>query len=81
LSHAALLDLPPGFSLDNVPSPNEWRSIPATVTYALREHQSAMPPAVVLPQPSVNEIGKVRPGQYAGRLGNSPSVRLEHSIC
>src|SRR5262249_20354362 len=57
------LDLPAGFSLDNVPSPNEWPSIPATVTYALRDRQSVVPPAVVLPQPSVNEIGKVRPGQ------------------
>jgi hypothetical protein len=28
-----------------------------------------LPPAVVLPEPSVNEAGKVRPGQYAGRLG------------
>jgi Protein of unknown function (DUF1501) len=65
------LDLPPGFSLDKVPSPNEWPSLPATVTYALREQRSALPPAVVLPQPSVNEIGKVRPGQYAGRLGSN----------
>jgi hypothetical protein len=54
-----------------VPSPHEWPSIPATVTYALREQRSALPPAVVLPQPSVNEVGKVRPGQYAGRLGNN----------
>lgn len=65
------LELPPGFSLDNVPSPNEWPSIPATVTYALRERLTAVPPAVVLPQPSVNEVGKVRPGQYAGRLGKN----------
>jgi hypothetical protein len=65
------LELPPGFSLNNVPSPNEWPSIPATVTYALRDRKNAMPPAVVLPQPSVNEIGKVRPGQYAGRLGSN----------
>jgi Protein of unknown function (DUF1501) len=65
------LELPPGFSLDNVPSPNEWPSIPATVTYALRDRRNALPPAVVLPQPSVNEVGKVRPGQYAGRLGNN----------
>jgi uncharacterized protein DUF1501 len=65
------LELPPGFSLNNVPGPNEWPSIPATVMYALRDCRGAMPPAVVLPQPSVNEIGKVRPGQYAGRLGNN----------
>ncbi|MBM4004313.1 MAG: DUF1501 domain-containing protein [Planctomycetes bacterium] len=65
------LDLPPGFTLDKVPNANEWPSIPATVTYALRERRTALPPAVVLPQPSVNEEGKVRPGQYAGRLGNN----------
>lgn len=64
-------ELPPGFTLDNVPSANEWPSIPATVTYALRERTAALPPAVVLPQPSVNEAGKVRPGQYAGKLGNN----------
>lgn len=64
------LEMPPGFSLDNVPSANEWPSIPATVTYALRERETPLPPAVVLPQPSVNEVGKVRPGQYAGKLGS-----------
>jgi hypothetical protein len=64
-------ELPPGFTLDNIPSANEWPSIPATVTYALRERGTALPPAVVLPQPSVNEAGKVRPGQYAGKLGNN----------
>jgi Protein of unknown function (DUF1501) len=64
------LDFPTGFSLDKVPSSNEWPSIPASVNYALRDRAGALPPAVVLPQPSVNEIGKVRPGQYAGRLGD-----------
>ncbi len=64
------LEMPPGFSLDKVPSANEWPSIPATVTYALRERNRPLPPAVVLPQPSVNEVGKVRPGQYAGKLGS-----------
>lgn len=62
------LDLPPGFSLLNVPSPNEWPSLAAQVTYALRD-RSGLPPAAVLPQPSINEAAKVRPGQYAGRLG------------
>lgn len=62
------LDLPPAFSTRQVPSPNEWPSIPSLMTYALpgRNH---LPPAVILPQPSVNEVGRVRPGQYAGRLG------------
>lgn len=64
-------ELPPGFSLDNIPSAFEWPSIPATITYALRERSTALPPAVVLPQPSVNEAGKVRPGQYAGKLGSN----------
>lgn len=64
------LELPPGFTLDNVPNANEWPSIAATVSYTLRDRGTTLPPAVVLPQPSVNEAGKVRPGQYAGRLGN-----------
>lgn len=64
------LDLPPGFSLNDVPSPNEWPSIPAVITHVMRDRRDArLPPAAVLPQPSVNEAGRVRPGQYAGRLG------------
>jgi hypothetical protein len=64
------LDLPAGFSLQNVPNPNEWPSIPALVNFVKggRGHNH-LPPAAVLPEPSVNEAGKVRPGQYAGRLG------------
>ena len=65
------LDRPPDFSLENVPNPQEWPSIPAVITYALWDQRSAaLPISAVLPQPSVNEVGKVRPGQYAGRLGN-----------
>ncbi len=62
------LDLPPAFNANDAPSPNEWPSIPSLVTYATRGRNN-LPPAVVLPQPSINEIGRVRPGQYAGRLG------------
>jgi hypothetical protein len=62
------LDLPVGFSLVDVPNPNEWPSIAAQVTYALRD-RGGLPPAAVLPQPSVNEVARVRPGQYAGRIG------------
>jgi len=62
-------DFPPGFSLNQVPSRNEWPSIPAVVTYALRHQNNEMPHAAVLPEPSVNEANKFRPGQYAGRLG------------
>ncbi len=63
-------DLPLGFSLDKVPSPNEWPSVPAVVTYAHRGRRGRMPPAVILPEPSVNEANRVRPGQYAGQLGD-----------
>ena len=63
------LDVPPGFNVNNSPSPNEWPTLASQVTYSIRE-RSAVPAAVVLPQPSVNEAGKVRPGQYAGRLGS-----------
>jgi hypothetical protein len=69
--HALLtgqLDFPPGFNVNNVPSPNEWPSIPSQVMYAT-QGRNQLPPAIVLPQPSVNEAARVRPGQYAGRLG------------
>ena len=62
------LDLPVGFRTKKVPSANEWPSIASQVTYALHD-KTMLPPAAVLPQPSVNEIGRFRPGQYAGRLG------------
>jgi hypothetical protein len=65
------LDMPVGFSLQNVPNPNEWPSMPALVNYAKGGRgRSNLPPSVVLPEPSINEAGKVRPGQYAGRLGS-----------
>lgn len=62
------LDLPAGFSVSNVPNGNEWPSLPSLVTH-LTQGRNNLPPAVVLPQPSVNEAGRVRPGQFAGRLG------------
>jgi len=62
-------DLPIGFSVADAPSPNEWPTIPAVISYSLRS--TKMPPAAVLPEPSVNEVGRVRPGQYAGRLGSN----------
>ena len=61
------MDLPVGFD-GGASTPFDWPSIPATVTYALRG-RTELPPAMILPQPSVNEAAKVRPGQYAGRLG------------
>lgn len=54
------LDLPVGFNVNNVPSPNEWPSIPSQVTYTTRGRNN-LPPAIVLPQPSVNEANRVRP--------------------
>ena len=64
------LDLPPGFTTRNAPSPSEWPTLPSQVMYALRNQQTAMPASVVLPEPSVNEAARFRPGQYAGRLGS-----------
>ena len=63
------LDFPAAFNQAAAPSPNEWPSIPSQVTYAFRDRQSVLPPSVILPQPSINEAARVRPGQYAGRLG------------
>jgi hypothetical protein len=64
------LDLPVGFSTQNVPNPNEWPSLPAQINFAKNGRgNNHLPPAVVLPEPSINEAGRVRPGQYAGRLG------------
>ncbi len=65
---AGRLDVPATAALGKPPSPNEWPSIASQVTYATRGRNN-LPPAVVLPQPSVNETGNVRPGQYAGKLG------------
>lgn len=62
------LDFPAGYNESQSPSPNEWPSFLSQVAYASGEKKN-LPPAVVLPQPSVNEANKVRPGQYAGRLG------------
>lgn len=68
------LDFPAGFNEAKAPSPNEWPSLLSQVTYAASQHRASqarnLPPAVVLPQPSVNEVNKVRPGQYAGKLGS-----------
>ena len=67
------LDFPAGFNEAKAPSPNEWPSLLSQVTYAARQRSTSgsrsLPPAVVLPQPSINEANKVRPGQYAGKLG------------
>ncbi len=64
------LDNPPGANFNDAPSPNEWPSLAAQMTFATRT-KTGLPPAAVLPQPSINEANKVRPGQYAGKLGAS----------
>lgn len=64
------LDIPPGENFSQPPSPNEWPSFAAQMTYATRS-RTGLPPAAVLPQPSINEANAVRPGQYAGKLGSS----------
>ena len=64
------LDTPAGFTLENVPNRFEWPSMLAQVNRVKGGRGSnSLPPAAVLPEPSINEAGKVRPGQYAGRLG------------
>lgn len=65
------LDFPIGFTTSRIPSPNEWPSMLSVVTYAKRHELRRLPPAAVLPEPSVNEAARVRPGQYAGKLGSS----------
>ena len=65
------LDFPVGFSTARVPSPNEWPSMLSVVTYAKRNERRNLPPAAVLPEPSVNEAARMRPGQFAGRLGST----------
>jgi hypothetical protein len=62
------LDFPAGFSQARVPTPNEWPSLASQITY-LTKGRDNLPPAAVLPQPSVNEANIFRPGQYAGKLG------------
>ena len=63
------LDPAPGFNFRNIPNPTEWPSIPSQVMHATQGRHN-LPAAVVLPQPSVNEAGEVRAGQYAGRMGS-----------
>ncbi|MCH8829042.1 MAG: DUF1501 domain-containing protein, partial [Planctomycetes bacterium] len=47
-------------------------TLAALIKHALKgKGRNDLPPAVILPQPSVNEIGRVRPGQYAGKLGTA----------
>ncbi|MFN0199202.1 MAG: DUF1501 domain-containing protein, partial [Planctomycetaceae bacterium] len=63
-------DFPPGFVDNGIPNPNEWPSFLSQVTYALKDDGGLLPPAAVLPQPSINEANNFRPGQYAGKMGN-----------
>ena len=65
------LDFPIGFTTSKIPSPNEWPSMLSVVTHAKRNEQRTLPPAAVLPEASVNEAARMRPGQFAGRLGST----------
>ncbi|MCA9012334.1 MAG: DUF1501 domain-containing protein [Planctomycetaceae bacterium] len=63
------LDFPAGFVDQGKISSNEWPSLLSQITYMMANGE-ILPPAAVLPQPSINEANAVRPGQYAGKLGN-----------
>ncbi len=69
------LDAAPGFALNKVPSPTEWPSIATQAMFHTRGRNN-MPAAAVLPQPSINEAGEVRPGQHAGRMGSKHEAWL-----
>lgn len=62
------LDFPAGFTPNKAPNATEWPSMASLVT-RLTRGSGHLPPAAVLPEPSVNEAGEVRLGQFAGRLG------------
>src|SRR5712692_547162 len=62
------LDFPAAFNPNKAPNATEWPSMASLVT-SLMQGRNHLPPAVVLPQPSINEAGEVRLGQFAGRLG------------
>ncbi|MGE3819341.1 MAG: DUF1501 domain-containing protein, partial [Isosphaeraceae bacterium] len=59
--------MPTGFD-PNRPTHNDWPSLPAVVTYALRGERSEVPPAVVLPHLLIHRTGRTIPGQMAGRM-------------
>lgn len=61
-------DLPPAFTQNKAPNETEWPSMPAVITYAMRDRNLDTPAAMILPEPSVNEAARVRPGQYTGRM-------------
>ncbi len=64
------MDLPPNFTLNNVPNAMEFPTLASQVKYAYRgQRELNLPPAAILPEPSVNEAARFRPGQYAGQMG------------
>jgi hypothetical protein len=67
-------DLPTGFSVAG-PTPNDWPSIPALVTYASRRHNN-LPPAIVLPEPLDAEIEEFARRWQAGQT-HDPRQDLE----
>ena len=64
------MDLPPNFTLNNIPNAMEFPTLASQVKYAYRGQRDLnLPPAAILPEPSVNEAARFRPGQYAGQMG------------
>ena len=64
------MDLPPNFTLNNVPNAMEFPTLASQVKFAYRGQKDlTLPPAAILPEPSVNEAARFRPGQYAGMMG------------
>lgn len=59
--------LPPGFSR-NGPRPTDFPSI-ASVAGSLVESRNHLPPAVMMPRTLMAANGDVRPGQFAGMMG------------
>ena len=61
------LDLPVGFSTQNVPNPHEWPSMPALINFAKQGRgRNNLPVSAVLPEPSINEAGKSSAGSIRG---------------
>ena len=64
------MDMPSNFTLNNVPNASEFPTLASQVKYAYRGRRDLnLPPAAILPEPSVNEAARFRPGQYAGQMG------------
>jgi len=59
--------LPPGFNA-GTPRPSDWPCI-AAIAGAMTRPRNNLPPAAVLPERLIHNIGRVIPGQFAGIMG------------